>query len=64
MIMFLRTCEEHIDCIIVYDGYNCPVCAELDELKGEISGYKEEVEDWQFKVERLEEELLDLQENN
>ena len=59
----LFICEEHGDCIVVFEGSSqrsCPVCMDIENLEGEIEGYKEEVSKLDSQVEDLAAELNEL----
>jgi len=40
----MRTCEEHGNAIVVYDGHNCPVCEELKELAAQVGSLRAETD--------------------
>jgi hypothetical protein len=51
------TCEEHGDCVVVYNARNCPVCTERDELARQIDTLEAEVLEWKRDVEDLKDRL-------
>lgn len=40
----LKSCEEHNDCIVVYDTQYCPVCGEWEEKLAEIEDLQNSIE--------------------
>lgn len=44
--MTLFTCDEHNDCIVVFnlDCPDCPICAEIEDLKGIIASRDNDIE--------------------
>ena len=48
----MRTCEEHDNCIVVYETFNCPVC-----------GIKADLDDSAETVEKLTNNISDLEEH-
>lgn len=31
----MKVCEEHDDCVVVYEGHECPICQRIAELENE-----------------------------
>ena len=49
----MKYCEDHGDALVVWDGRgDCPVCREIDELKGRVA-------DLETQVDELKVELAD-----
>jgi len=48
----MNTCNDH-DCVVVYDGRNCPLCKaidELDEANTTISDLESEIAELEFQL--------------
>ena len=44
MSIRVNTCEEHNNCLILYEGQrDCPICEQIKNLEKEIKGLEEDV---------------------
>lgn len=50
----MKTCDAHDDAIVVYDSYDCPVCAEIDENNTAIEELNDKLDTAESRIEELE----------
>lgn len=59
----MNTCEEHGSGILVYDGWNCPACDQLDEMRTEhgktVTDLEQQINEGDERIGELEQELED-----
>ena len=55
-------CEDHSNCLVVYEGCNCPMCElqeDLDEAEDRINDLESDVKDLESERDQLQDELDD-----
>lgn len=57
----LNTCEEHGDGIVIYDGWSCPACEQIDEMQIEhgktVNDLEQQISEGDERIGELEAEL-------
>jgi len=56
----MTTCEDHANCVVVYEGCNCPMCnlqEELEEAQDQVADLESDVKDLENERDQLQEEL-------
>lgn len=57
----MNTCEEHGKGILVYEGWSCPACDQLEELQNKhdqiVNDYEQQVNEADDRIVELESEL-------
>jgi len=61
----MNTCEQHDDCIVVYDttyGKPCPICEAFTDKDNTIQEKDEKIQELTDRIEELEDAIVALEE--